>query len=150
MTDISRKTIREVSENMMRLFPLFHAKIFARERGVSGKQVAGFRVLGALQRHGPLPISEVGKRLYISKPYMTQLVDDLIGEELVERLPDATDRRVINIQITDKGKKRLKEIGNMFKEDLEEYLSDLDEEDIRVLDDSLKNLNRILGKLRES
>lgn len=150
MTPVSRKTTGAVAENMIRLFPFFHARIFARERGVSGKQIAGFRVLGVMLRHGPLPISEVGKRLYISKPYMTRLVDDLIADELVERLRDESDRRVINIQITAKGRKRIREIGGMFRDDIEVLLAELDDDDIRVLDESLTNLTRILGKLQES
>ncbi len=147
MTDEREETIETVSGNMIRLFPLFHGKIISRERGISGMQLAGYRVLGVLLRHGLLPISEVGKRLYISKPYMTRLVNDLITEDLVERLPDTSDRRIINIRITGKGRERIEEIGALFKDDIEALLSDLSDEDIRVLDESLKNLNRILGKL---
>jgi DNA-binding MarR family transcriptional regulator len=150
MTDEREKTIETVSGNLIRLFPLFHGKIISRERGISGMQIAGYRVLGVLLRHGPLPISEVGKRLYISKPYMTRLVNDLIAEDLVERLPDTSDRRVINLRITSKGRERIKEIGGLFRDDIEVLLSDLSDDDIRDLDESLKNLNRVLGKLRDS
>jgi len=150
MTGVREETIETVSRNLILLFPLFHGTIISRERGISGMKLAGHRVLGVLLRHGPLPISEVGKRLYISKPSMTRLVDDLIAEDLVERLPDASDRRVINIRITGKGKGRIQEIGTMFKDDIEDLLSDLSDDDIRVLDESLKNLNRVLGKLRDS
>jgi DNA-binding MarR family transcriptional regulator len=150
MTGGREETIETVSRNLMLLFPLFHGKIVSRERGVSGMQLAGYRVLGVLLRHGPLPISEVGKRLYISKPYMTRLVDDLIAEDLVERLPDASDRRVINLQITERGTGRLKETGTMFTDDIKALLSGLSDDDILELDKSLKNLNRVLGKLRDS
>jgi DNA-binding MarR family transcriptional regulator len=144
------ETIDTVSGNLIRLFPLFHGKIVSRERGISGMQLAGYRLLGVLLQYGPLPISEAGKRLYISKPYMTRLVDDLIAEELVDRLPDATDRRVINIRITGKGRGRMKEVGIVFKDDMKTLLSDLSDDDICLLDESLKNLNRVLGKLRDS
>jgi DNA-binding MarR family transcriptional regulator len=147
---VREDTIETVSRNLILLFPMFHGKIVSRVRGVSGKQLAGYRVLGVLLRHGPLPISEVGKRLYISKPYMTRLVDDLIGEDLVERLPDVSDRRVIRIRITEKGQRRIEEIGAVFQDDIEGLLSDLSDDDVRVLDESLKNVNRVLGKLRDS
>jgi MarR family 2-MHQ and catechol resistance regulon transcriptional repressor len=150
MTGVREETIEAVSRNLISLFPLFHGKIHSRERGITGMQLAGFRVLGVLLRQGPLPISEVGKRLYISKPYMTRLVDDLIAEDLVERLPDASDRRVINIQITGKGRERIQEIGTMFKDDIQDLFLELSDDDIQVLDESLKNLNRVLGKLRDS
>jgi DNA-binding MarR family transcriptional regulator len=150
MTAGREETIDSVSRNLILLFPLFHGKIVSRERGLSGKQLAGYRVLGVLLRHGPLPISAVGKRLYISRPYMTRLVGDLIEEDLVERLPDAADRRVINIQITGKGAARLKEIGVLFTNDIKDLLSDLSDDDMCILDESLRNLNRVLGKLRDS
>jgi DNA-binding MarR family transcriptional regulator len=150
MTGVREETIETVSRNLILLFPLFHGKIISRERGISGMQLAGYRLLGVLLRHGPLPVSEAGKRLYISKPYMTRLVDDLIDEDLVERLPDASDRRVINLRITGKGAGRLKEIGAVFTDDIKALLSDLSDDDIRVLDQSLKHLNNVLEKLRDS
>lgn len=150
MTGVREETIEAVSRNLISLFPLFHGKIHSRERGITGMQLAGHRVLGVLLRYGPLPISDVGKRLYISKPYMTRLVDNLIAEDLVERLPDASDRRVINIRITGKGRGRIQEIGTMLRDDIQGLFSELSDDDIQVLDESLKNLNRILGKLRDS
>jgi DNA-binding MarR family transcriptional regulator len=147
MTVVREETIETVSRNLIRLFPLFHGRIISRERGVSGMQLAGYRVLGVLLRQGPLAISEVGKRLYISKPYMTRLVDVLIADELVERLPDASDRRVIKLRITGKGRGRIEEIGTMFTDDIKVLLADLSDDDVSVLDESLKNLNRVLGKL---
>jgi DNA-binding MarR family transcriptional regulator len=150
MAGIREEMIDSVSRNLILLFPLFHGKIVSRERGISGKQLAGYRVLGVLLRHGPLPISEVGKRLYISRPYMTRLVDDLIGEDLVERLPEVSDRRVVNIRITGKGAARLKEMGGVFTNDIKDLLLDLSDDDMHILDDSLRNLNRVLGKLRDS
>ncbi|NYT21691.1 MAG: winged helix-turn-helix transcriptional regulator [Methanomicrobiales archaeon] len=149
MTGVREEMIEAASRNLLRLFPLFHGKFISRQRAVSGMQLAGFRVLGVLLRNGSLPISEVGKRLYISKPYMTRLVDNLIAEDLVERLPDMSDRRVTNIRITEKGRKRITEIRTIVKDDIDELLSDLDDDDISTLNESLKNLNRILDKLGE-
>lgn len=144
------ETIDAVAKSLSLLFPLFHRKILSRQRGVSGMQLARLRVLGVLMRWGPLPISRVAKWLYISKPYMTRLVDDLIAEDLVERLPDESDRRITNIRITAKGRKRATQIGTMLKDDIAAILADLSDEDIRILDGSLKNLYGILGKIGDN
>jgi DNA-binding MarR family transcriptional regulator len=141
------ETIGRVAGNLILLIPLIHNKVISRGRGISGKRIAGHRVLGVLIQHGPLPISDVGRRLYISKPYMTRLVDDLIAEGLVERLPDTTDRRIIRIQVTDEGRKRLRDIGNFFRDDIRDLFSDLSDGDMRLLDESLANLNRIIGNI---
>jgi DNA-binding MarR family transcriptional regulator len=144
------ETIGRVAGNLILLIPLIHNKVISRGRGISGKRIAGHRVLGVLIQHGPLPISDVGRRLYISKPYMTRLVDDLIAEGLVERLPDAIDRRIIRIQVTEEGRSRLREIGNFFRDDIKDLFSGLSDGDMRLLDDSLANLNRIMGNIPDT
>ncbi len=143
------RTLERVAGNLILLVPLIHTKVISRGRGLSGKQIAGHRVLGVLTQHGPLPISDVGKRLYISKPYMTRLVDDLIAERLVERIPDTTDRRIVRIQVTEEGRLRLREIGNFFKDDIQVLLRDLSDGEMRILDESLASLNRIIGNIRD-
>lgn len=136
-----------VAEHLLALMPLYHKKILQSGHGITGMQAAQHRVLGVLLRDGTLPMSEIGKRLYISKPYMTALVDTLIDAGYVERLPDPEDRRVINIAITQQGKKHLRQGGALYKNDLKILLSSLDENDLEVLCTSLENLRGILAKV---
>jgi DNA-binding MarR family transcriptional regulator len=106
VTDIIKERI---AENLMALLPFYHKKIFGPTgQGITGMQAAQYRTLGVLMRGGtPLSMSELGKRQYISKPYMTVLVDQLIQDGYVQRIPDTVDRRVINIAITAEGKRHL-------------------------------------------
>jgi DNA-binding MarR family transcriptional regulator len=133
-----------IAGNLLSLFPLFHGKIFRRDQAIPGIQLAGYRVLGTLMKGGPLPASELARRLYISRPYITRLVDVLIADRLVERRPDDTDRRIIRIRITGEGVRRLKNMGAIFHDDVIEFLSGLDEEDLAELNDCLERMNRIL------
>ena len=96
---------------------------------------------------GTLPVSEIGRRLYISKPYMTALIDTLIEGGFVQRQPDLADRRVINITITEQGKKYLKQSVTLYKKDLKELLSVLDDADLEELCTSLESLKAILAKI---
>ncbi len=90
MTDLIKERI---AENLIALLPFYHKKIFRPGLGKTGMQVAQYRTLGVLMREGtPLPMSELGKRLYISKPYMTVLVDQLIRDGHVQRIPGTRDR----------------------------------------------------------
>jgi DNA-binding MarR family transcriptional regulator len=136
-----------VAEHMLALMPFYHKHIMKTGYGITGLQAAQYRVLGVLMKGGTLPMSEIGRRLYISKPYMTVLVDTLIRDGLVERRPDPEDRRVINIIITEQGKKHLKQSVTLYKKDLKILLSGLDEKDLEVLCGSLENLRSILGKI---
>ena len=73
---------------MLSILPFYHKKIFRSGHCANGMHAAQYRTLGVLMREGtPLPMSELGKRLYISKPYMTVLVDHLIRGGYVERIP---------------------------------------------------------------
>ena len=96
---------------------------------------------------GTLPVSEIGRRLYISKPYMTALIDTLIEGGFVQRQPDLADRRVINITITEQGKKYLKQSVTLYKNELKILLAGLDDTDLEKLCTSLESLKAILAKI---
>lgn len=137
----------KAAEYLLALMPFYHKHIVRTGYGITGMQAAQYRVLGVLMKAGTLPMSEIGRRLYISKPYMTALIDTLIKEGLVERTPDLADRRVINISITEQGKKHLKQSITLYKNDLKDLLSTLDEHDLEELCSSLESLKAILGKI---
>jgi DNA-binding MarR family transcriptional regulator len=144
MTDDTRD---RVAEHLLALLPFYHKKIFRPEFDITGMQAAHHRVLGVLIREGPLPMSELGRRLYISKPYMTTLVDKLIEEGHAKRHPDTSDRRVINITITDSGKKYLKHAGAQYKNHVKTLLAGLTSRDLEELCTSLEKLREILSKI---
>lgn len=93
-------------------------------------------------------MSEIGSRLYISRPYMTRLADQMIADGLVERRPDPDDRRVIKLAITEKGKKYLRQSITWFKNDLKKNLSGLSDSDIGKLCTALEDTYRILSSLQ--
>ena len=132
---------------MLSILPFYHKKIFRVGTCSTGMQAAQHRVLAILKREGILPTSELGKQLYISKPYMTKLVDQLIRDGYVERIPDTRDRRVINISITLAGDKRLHQTGAEYKAEIKTILSDLNDEDLVNLCQSLETLQSIFAKI---
>jgi DNA-binding MarR family transcriptional regulator len=146
MTDIIKE---KVAENFIALLPFYHKKIFGPGgQGISGMQAAQYRILGVLMKAGtPLSMSELGKRQYISKPYMTILIDQLIQDGYVQRIPDTGDRRVINIAITAEGKRHLKQAASRYKETIKNMLSELDSRDLEDLCQSLEKLRHIIAKI---
>jgi DNA-binding MarR family transcriptional regulator len=113
----------------------------------NGVLVAQYHTLGVLMKFKALPMSEIESRLYISRPYMTRLADLMIEDGLVERQADPTDRRVINLAITAKGRKFLKESASKYKKDLIESFKGLDDTDIEQLGTALENAYRLLIKI---
>ena len=134
---------------LLSLIPLYFKNVMRSKHAVTGLQVAQFHVLKVLLHSGALPMSEIGSRLYISRPYMTRLADLMIADGLVERQPDPTDRRVINLAITEQGKKHLKLWISGFKKDIKEGLAVLGDKDVGDLSSALEDVSRILEKLQQ-
>ena len=64
------------------------------------------------------------------------------------RRPDPADRRVINLAITEQGRKHLKQAISAYTKDLRETLAGLDHCDIETLSGALEDVHRILVKLQ--
>ena len=106
-----------------------------------------FHIMFIVGEEGSLHIAEIGERLQIPRPQMTHLIDRLVSLELVERRSDTTDRRTINITLTEKGRKMIEEHDQLFKTCIKENLSCLTAEELQELSVSLRSLGDILSKL---
>ena len=140
-------TLDETAGHLLALLFFYHKQLFKQEYGISGVQAAQYRLLGTLMKEGSLSMSALGTRLYISKPYMTSLVDALIKDGLVERQSDLKDRRVINITITAKGMEQLKSAKCLYKNNVKQILSVLSAQDLKTLCSSAENVASSLSKI---
>ena len=150
MKDSDGEKLNRIADNLMFTFQSF-------KRMSKGDPHHGLRrfdpsrlVLATVLMEGPLPTSEIGRRMDISKPYMTTLIDRLIAEGLVERIPDNRDRRVVNVAATKAGRDILKEFKRNARKTIIENLSSLTSEDISALDVSLKTIRSIASELNKN
>lgn len=79
---------------------------------------------------GPMKPSEISRVHCISKPNVTTLISKLIESGLAERSHDEKDRRVIYINITDKGKKIAYRRRKIVKEYMSKIFDQLGEDEI--------------------
>jgi DNA-binding MarR family transcriptional regulator len=96
--------------------------------GLSGST---FNVLMAI-RHAPdgmLMMSEVARGLVLRPNNLTPLVDALVNEGYVTRVPSESDRRVVNVKITDSGAARLDAVLPRLFRTLAVASADLDEDE---------------------
>ena len=70
-----------------------------------------FGVLEVLYHKGELPVCEVRRRILVESSSTTYVVDKLVVRGLVQRRPSRTDRRVILLELTPRGRKL---IGRIF------------------------------------
>lgn len=107
-----------------------------------------FMIMKILDEEGTLHITEIGEKLQINRPQMTYLIDQLVCLDLVEREAGTTDRRIINVSLTGKGKSLLVEHDGLIKDAVKANLSHLANEEVEELLVSLKKLRDIFAKLQ--
>ncbi|PWR71417.1 MarR family winged helix-turn-helix transcriptional regulator [Methanospirillum lacunae] len=133
---------------LMEIIELYHNVLFLAERKTNtGIQELKLRLLIQLYEIPMLSMSQLGKLLYISKPHMTTLVDSLVIEGLIERHNDQNDRRVINISITQKGRKQLELFKEQMRNMIQNRISSLPEGDLRALCRSGEKFIEIVSKV---
>jgi len=135
------------ADALIALISLYYRNVMRNRHSANGVLIAEYHTLGLLMKFKALPMSEIGSRLYISRPYMTRLGDIMIADGLVERQADPADRRVTHLAITPKGKKFLKESVSKYKTDLIESFQGLSDTDLEQLGTSLEEAYRILSRI---
>lgn len=102
--------------------------------------IPDFRILKTLDNSGPCPMARLSHETMLTQAAITVIVDELEDRRLVERLRSEHDRRVINIQITSKGRSVVKEALRMHRRFVEQMLEGLNDEE-------LSNLKAMMNKL---
>jgi DNA-binding MarR family transcriptional regulator len=141
-------TIDSILENLFHILPIIHKKLLRMDLGgVTGNLSRLHLAIMEMLRGENLAVSEVAKRLLISKSQMTHLIDQLVDLDIVARHHDAKDRRVINISLTNHGKAMLKECRGIMKQTIRNKLSNLTRAELAELSMALEKLNDIGAKL---
>ncbi|NIM11005.1 MAG: MarR family transcriptional regulator [Candidatus Aminicenantes bacterium] len=108
----------------------------------TGLNASQLSCLLVLEKTGPLSLSKLSKHVYLSPSMITSIVDQLEKRDLVERTRKSADRRVILIELTEKGKEVAQTALPSFQEQLTNNLKHLKEEEKKTLFD---NLNKLLS-----
>jgi DNA-binding MarR family transcriptional regulator len=107
-----------------------------------------FEIMMLLKEEGTLHVAEIGERLQIAKAQMTYLIDKLVDLNMVERHTDETDRRTINVTLTDKARTFLEIHENKIVNAVRDYISCLEDEELEELSHALRTLRDTLLKLQ--
>jgi len=99
-----------------------------------------FGVLNVLQKNGSVPLKKISDELLVTGANITCVVDNLEKQTLVKRVPSKTDRRVINAELTSKGKQKLNKI-------YPDHIKSMNEFSKRFTDTEVKQLTGLLEKL---
>lgn len=104
--------------------------------------------LATIDRHGPLTPSRLAELERVKRPTATRVLARLEEQELVARVTDPTDGRVVLVSTTAAGRALLKRLRSRKNAYLAQRLRDLPPEDLEVLDRAAAVLERMLDEER--
>ena len=88
------------------------------------------RLLFLLSKHGPSPMSRIAEWLGVGLPTASGIVERVERHGLVARQHRVDDRRVVDCQLTDTGRRLIDQIYGMRLEMMRQFLGVLNEEEL--------------------
>lgn len=135
----------ELVEYIFNFMPMFHRKIF---KGVYHKNsMRHIQLVSLVDRNDGMPMKFYCKKLMISKPNLSKMVNKAIEEGLIERKNDEKDRRIIKLLITEKGKEILEIRKEDIKKAIYNNLKELNDADIKKLQKNFEEIQVIFDKI---
>lgn len=101
-----------------------------------------FVALQWLFEEGDMTIGELSNKMYLAFSTTTDLVDRMEKNELVKRVKDPNDRRVVRIHLLAEGERIIDEVIKKRQGYLKEVLRDYSEQEVIALKENLMRLHQ--------
>jgi DNA-binding MarR family transcriptional regulator len=95
---------------------------------------------------GNASVSDLADCLHLNRSNISRSVDDLVNSGLVDRKQDFRDRRIVNLTLTEQGKKMIQSFLASNGKKMVEKFSLLTEEDLDDIFRGLIALQKVFGK----
>jgi MarR family transcriptional regulator, organic hydroperoxide resistance regulator len=141
---ISRDTaITEIVQSLRRIFKAIQDYSYdvSDKFGTTGPQLW---VLKTISQDESLSLGELARRMYLHPSTITGLIDRLEKKGLVERDRDQTDRRVIKLRLTSKGKGLVKRAPNPIQGKMIYGLRKLKRKELNSIHHSVQKLVEVM------
>jgi DNA-binding MarR family transcriptional regulator len=149
--------IRALAETIVELLPTLARHVYgpvhghpfprhAAQRRPPQPTALQLQAAGVLWQHGPLTLSELASRLAVTPPAATALVDKLEKMYWVERVRDATDRRVVWVWLTPEVNAVVENAVHNRVAQLQRFLEEMPGEEREPFVRHLKRLCDVLGQ----
>ena len=97
----------------------------------------------------PVRLSDLHRRVLLSQPALSRLVDRLVARGLIERCDDPGDGRAVRVTLTDLGKQRQRDVGRAHARDVTAAMT-ASVDTGTLSDGDLEELERICSSLLAS
>jgi len=100
-----------------------------------------FEALQHLIKEGDLTIGELSNKMYLACSTVTDLLDRMERNNLVVRVKDEKDRRIVRIKVLDKGHQLIEQVLHTRQKYLSEVLAECDDQVIQHIHECFEILN---------
>src|SRR5215470_17932454 len=114
-----------------------HLKLFAAYMGVTEAQAIMMRIIAETP---DATVGYLAQRLYVTSPFVTVEIGDLVKKSIVEKRPNPADRRSMFLGLTRKGKSLLRELASIMRKGNDIHFRSLTEERVRLLQEMINTL----------
>jgi DNA-binding MarR family transcriptional regulator len=135
------KLANDAWESLLTVHATF-MKSFAAEPIWGDVSMKEYDVLYALTKSSePVRLTDLHRRVLLSQPALSRMVDRLVERGLVERCADTGDKRVVRLALTEAGRACQRQVGRAHARDVSAAMT------ARVNDSDLDELTRITRAL---
>ncbi len=148
---ISRRNVRGVTVEIRQRLNEVLVKLFRNINSIEEQAIKteeyrdmtanDMHVIEAIGMRDPRNMSAVAKSLGVTTGTLTISVNSLVKKGYVERIRSEEDRRVVLVSLSPKGEKAYLQHEAFHKEMIDAVVARMDEEEKRILEKALKNLN---------
>lgn len=136
--------ISDIIDNLRRVFQILNeqSKKVERETGLTGPQLWAIKTIN---EHSPVRVSDLANKLYLHPATVIGIIDRLEKQNLAQRRRSKDDRRVVWVELTEKGNRLLKSAPEVAQGLLVSGLEKISGNNLMEIDKSMKTLVRIFG-----
>lgn len=140
--------LTRVSAHVMTLTGFFHGVIRPplAAPAEARTNVVRYHILKCLERQGPHHLTEISATLNVKKNTLSELLDRMVHDDLVDRTQAPDDRRMTILGITAGGRAAIREFEKGLMANIVDFLETLEEDDRRDLVRAIESLIRILAR----
>lgn len=143
--DERTKLVENILEAQHRVHKAFHRQMKTKLEGLP-VTIPNLGLLGMLSDQPGLTVSELARQFMGAKSNISEMVERLAREGLLEKTPDAADQRLIRLHLTAAGLKVLKKIRAQYAAVAEAALTALTDGELQTVASSLTLLYNALDK----
>jgi DNA-binding MarR family transcriptional regulator len=120
-------------------------RAYMREARAADLSVPQFRALAFLRSHPGATLSELADHVGLTLPAASRMIDGLVARDYAERQPSVTNRRCVELRVSDQGRKMLEVTRRHTQNALARLLQTLNSEQRDVVMLSLETLREVFS-----